>query len=557
MTTSTPNLALVLYNSTTDSAEYFSNFRAVIAGTSLTSNFYKIDTAYGSMQAEIDVIQAGAYFTLASFISSNYYEATVTGITSYATGMKIILSLDTASAGTVTLNINSLGIKSVMKIDATGTPVNISAGELMVGKYYFFAYDGTRWVWVEANSADQIYIPGTSGNVVTVGSGNTLSGETSQSTMISQTINSATTKTTLVDSDKLGLVDSEDSNILKGITWSSIKTMIGTVLGAIVNSIASKTNPVGADFIFIGDSESSNATKKLLLSNAYKSLGTGTPTSSTALLGDGSWGSIASSDVVGKKRLSLESSVPVSTTNQTAKTSVYWTDGTTNLSVSVPSTTNTPFDIFYSLSLNTLSAVSWTNDTTRATALVYDLGALVKSGDTDKLYLGTGRTTGTSGQCEISFGGSGSGGVEAKLYLWNNYNRVDFYGQSLESTSSWTYASTTIRPYNNSTGNRISLVVGVREDSVSINALSICKGQNGVVGAATGIGVDSTNSLSGLRGVNGSSEQIGVSSSHKTTLSAGYHYIQLVEACSTAGTCTFYGSPSTFYSSGISVGFKM
>lgn len=174
MTTSTPNLALVLYNSTTDSAEYFSNFRAVIAGTSLTSNFYKIDTAYGNMQTEIDTIQAGAYFTLASFISANYYEATVTGITSYTTGMKIILSLDTASAGTVTLNINSLGTKSVMKIDSTGTPVNISAGELMVGKYYFFAYDGTRWVWVEANSADQIYIPGTIGNNVRISSDNTL-----------------------------------------------------------------------------------------------------------------------------------------------------------------------------------------------------------------------------------------------------------------------------------------------------------------------------------------------------------------------------------------------
>ena len=174
MTTSTPNLALVLYNSTTDSAEYFSNFRAVIAGTSLTSNFYKIDTAYGTMQTEIDDIQVGAYFTLASYISANYYEATVTGVTAYNTGMKIILSLDTASAGTVTLNINSLGIKSVMKIDATGTPVNISAGELMVGKYYFFAYDGTRWVWVDGTSAEQIYASGTSGNFLRVSSGNVI-----------------------------------------------------------------------------------------------------------------------------------------------------------------------------------------------------------------------------------------------------------------------------------------------------------------------------------------------------------------------------------------------
>ncbi len=184
MTTSTPNLGLVLYNSTTDSAEYFSNFRAVIAGTSLSSNFYKIDTAYGSMQTEIDTIQAGAYFTLASYISANYYESTVTGITSYVTGMKIILSLDTASAGTVTLNINSLGIKSVMKIDISGTPVNISDGELMVGKYYFFAYDGTRWVWVDSTSADQIYVSGNSGNILTVGADNTISGSSTQADIL-------------------------------------------------------------------------------------------------------------------------------------------------------------------------------------------------------------------------------------------------------------------------------------------------------------------------------------------------------------------------------------
>lgn len=192
MTTSTPNLALVLYNNTTDSAEYFSNFRATIAGVSLSSNFYKIDTAYGTMQSEIDSIQAGAYLSLANFVSANYYESTVTGISAYNTGMKIILSLDTASAGTVTLNINSLGIKSVMKIDSTGTPVNISSGELMVDKYYLFAYDGTRWVWVNSTSADQIYVPGTSGNILTVNTDNTI---VSGSALADNTTNNATTST--------------------------------------------------------------------------------------------------------------------------------------------------------------------------------------------------------------------------------------------------------------------------------------------------------------------------------------------------------------------------
>lgn len=228
MTTSTPNLGLILYNSTTDQAEYFSNFRATIAGTSLSSNFYKIDTAYGSMQTEIDDIQIGAYLTLASYISANYYEATVTGISSYTTGMKIILSLDTVSAGTVTLNINSLGIKSVMKINSSGTPVNITGAELMVDKYYFFVYDGTRWIWVDANSADQIYIAGTSGNVVTVNSDNTLLGTTTQSLLLSQTIYNATAKTTLADADTVGITDSASSNILKKITWANLKDFFKT-----------------------------------------------------------------------------------------------------------------------------------------------------------------------------------------------------------------------------------------------------------------------------------------------------------------------------------------
>lgn len=267
MTTSTPNLGLVLYNSTTDQAEYFSNFRATIAGTSLSSNFYKIDTAYGSMQTEIDDIQIGAYLTLASYISANYYEATVTGISSYTTGMKIILSLDTVSAGTVTLNINSLGIKSVMKIDSSGTPVNITGAELMVDKYYFFAYDGTRWIWVDANSADQIYIAGTSGNVVTVNSDNTLLGTTTQSLLLSQTIYNATAKTTLADADRVGITDSASSNVLKHITWANFATAIGTKLGSIITALTAKTTPVDADEIAIGDSASSFASKKLSFTN--------------------------------------------------------------------------------------------------------------------------------------------------------------------------------------------------------------------------------------------------------------------------------------------------
>ncbi len=176
MTTSTPNLGLTLYNSTTDQSEYFSNFRAVIAGPASTSNFYKIDTAWGALDTRIDILEAyrGAIPVSATFISANYYESTVSAITSYISGMTIILDVNATSSGTVTLNISSLGVKSLMKVDSTGTPINLTGSDLVIGRRYLFEYDGTRWLWVSANSADQIQIVGTSGNFVKIGSTNNL-----------------------------------------------------------------------------------------------------------------------------------------------------------------------------------------------------------------------------------------------------------------------------------------------------------------------------------------------------------------------------------------------
>src|SRR5690606_12089428 len=125
-----------------------------------TSNFYKIDTAIGDIQTDIIALQntKGAITVDAVFISANYYEATVASITSYITGMNILLKLDETSDGTVTLKINALDTKSVMKINSSGTIVNISGAELSESRYYLLTYDGTQWVWVNAFAGDQIYV---------------------------------------------------------------------------------------------------------------------------------------------------------------------------------------------------------------------------------------------------------------------------------------------------------------------------------------------------------------------------------------------------------------
>jgi len=244
MSTTTPTLALTLYDSTTDQVVTFATFRAVWGGTAVTSNFYKIDTWAGTVNSSISTLQSqrGAIPVSAGYISANYYEATVASITSYVTGMAILLTLDTDSAGTVTLNISSLGTKSVMKVNSSGTLVNITSGELQSGRYYLFTYNGTQWVWVDANSSDQIYVVGgTSGNVLIVASDNSIEGTLTQSLLLSQTINSATAKATPVDADRLGVVDTEASNVLKYFTIGNLKSLIKSYYDSVSATLTNKT----------------------------------------------------------------------------------------------------------------------------------------------------------------------------------------------------------------------------------------------------------------------------------------------------------------------------
>jgi hypothetical protein len=245
MPTTTPNLGLTLYNSTTDQSTTFATYRAVWGGTATTSNFYKIDTWAGSINVAIDELLTlrGAITVNAIYVSENYYEATVAEIEDYESGMSIILSVSATTDGTTTLNINSLGTKSLMKVNSSGTPINLTGSDLVIGRKYLFQYDGTRFLWVSANSADQIQIVGTAGNVVTVGSSNNLIGSTTPLSFIS----------------------------------------------TIITSASGKTSPVGADVIVIGDSESTYSTKSVLLSNLYKGIGSGTQSSNTFLNGTGAY----------------------------------------------------------------------------------------------------------------------------------------------------------------------------------------------------------------------------------------------------------------------------
>ncbi|KKK88542.1 hypothetical protein LCGC14_2742120, partial [marine sediment metagenome] len=201
-----------------------------------------------------------------------------------------------------------------------------------------------------------------------------------------------------------------------------------------------KTTPVATDWVAVQDKTGTAGAKKVSQTNLAKGL------------------KVALQLTTPGGRLTLTTAVPVTTSNVSAATTVYYTpyvhniimlySGTaweaiefTEVSIAVPSTTVTPFDVFGLSSGGSLviETLDWTNDTTRATALAYQDGRLVKSGSATRLYLGTGRTTGVSGQTEDSI---------SKRFHWNYYNRVPRQLKLIEVTNH-TYATNTVRPWNN------------------------------------------------------------------------------------------------------------
>jgi hypothetical protein len=154
MPANTTYLQMSLFNSTTDGSATFASWRAAIDGVSPTSNFNLLDTFAQNISASVISLQGRAiYLVPAVYVSPNYYEAnSVTSITALTTNMYLDLYLDTTNVGSVTLNINALGTKTLKKIDATGALVDLDSNDLEKNKEYLFRYNGTVFVWVAVSS---------------------------------------------------------------------------------------------------------------------------------------------------------------------------------------------------------------------------------------------------------------------------------------------------------------------------------------------------------------------------------------------------------------------
>ncbi len=248
MPSNTTYYNLFIFDPTTDTGSTFLTFRSDIAGTSGSSNFMIIDAALHTHDTQIAALQnfRGVLFVPLLFQSANYFTATgVTGISSYSDGMILDLSLDQDCTGTVTININTLGTKSLLKYNSTGSgTINLDAGDMKKNKEYLFRYSVSAgaFLWVSPQAGDQINVTGgATGNLVTLSSTGTLVGTTTQSGFISSITHAATGKTTPIDADEIGILDSAASFVLKVLTWANLKATLKTYFDSLTTTLTNKT----------------------------------------------------------------------------------------------------------------------------------------------------------------------------------------------------------------------------------------------------------------------------------------------------------------------------
>jgi hypothetical protein len=113
-----------------------------------------------------------------TYSGANTYSASSTAISTLYSGLAIVAVPNTASDATMQLTINGSLSAYLMKANSSGTYINIAKNDLMPNRAYYFIYDGSRFLWTNPNSSDQIETSGSSGNLlmISTGSGITDSG---------------------------------------------------------------------------------------------------------------------------------------------------------------------------------------------------------------------------------------------------------------------------------------------------------------------------------------------------------------------------------------------
>ena len=260
--------------------------------------------------------------------------------------------------------------------------------------------------------------------------------------------------------------------------------------------------------------------------------------------------SVGAASIQSNGRLTLESGVPVSSTDQTAKTTVYYTpydgnllslyNGTSwnaysfaELSITTSGlSANANYDIFAYVSGSTVTleySSAWTNDTTRANALSLLNGVYVKSSDNTRRYLGSIRSN-ASTQFTDSL---------ANRLVWNFNNKVlrGMYGYVYSLSHSY---NGNAREYNGGVSvTRLYFITGINGETFLANVMAP------IMSAGTAcnvlIAIDSTTVSFGV--ATSDDRPAGFTRRSITSLgqvNLGFHYLTGLQNTESAGAATFY-----------------
>lgn len=319
-----------------------------------------------------------------------------------------------------------------------------------------------------------------------------------------------------------------------------------------------------------------------------------------------SWASPASSSTpaVPQGRLTLISATPVMTTTQSAKTSVFYTpyngayvpiyngsmfvnNSFAELTLALDSNAGHTgyqqsgklFDFFVFLNSSVVTLATgpaWSTSTARGTgagttelqllngiwtnkntliAKIDATSSTVNVTANQATYLGT-MLASADGTTQFVFGAAAAGGTAAAFNLWNLYNRRITATQVINSTASWTYASTTWRAPNASANMRVNFIIGLNEQIVDAfyTAVGSTPADATVDSFGAALGLDSTSTPSGIPGVF-SVDNAGVISYGSATgiyrayPGLGSHFLSALERQNVTAnndvTITFLGSTAT------------
>lgn len=271
-------------------------------------------------------------------------------------------------------------------------------------------------------------------------------------------------------------------------------------------------------------------------------------------------------------RLTATSATPVTTSNVTSATVIYFTPYLGNkvslyyrgnwrvFALTETSYTLTGlvaaknYDIFAYRNTNGAVAIelsaAWTSNTARSTALTTQDGVLVKSGDATRKYVGTFRTnTASAANYDDS---------TARRLLWNYYNRLPRKLARFETNANWNDTNTSWRVANTDTANMVEIVVGWSEAPTRVTIKSDGKSNQNTTprGATVGVGINVTNAnsakLFGAKVTSKTENEIQSWAEYVGYPGVGYYALNWIESAPDGNTqIGVNGATSTYYTHGI------